>query len=146
LFEPLIDETFNQLKFATSAGKAVERIVNIEQSQPFFSDRWRLKVILNNIISNAIRYRNGRDPVIKVDVTINEHEANVAIQDNGKGIEEEHLPNVYKMFYRATDDGAGSGLGLYIVKEAVDKLNGQIDIQSEVGKGTIVRFAIPEIR
>ncbi|HEX6891949.1 MAG TPA: MASE1 domain-containing protein [Chryseolinea sp.] len=146
LFEPLIDETFNQLKFATSAGKAVERIVNIEQKQPFFSDRWRLKVILNNIISNAIRYRNGKDPVIKVDVIINEHEASVAIQDNGKGIEKEHLPNVYKMFYRATDDGAGSGLGLYIVKEAVDKLNGQIDIQSEVGKGTIVRFAIPEIR
>jgi len=146
LFEPLIDETFNQLRFATSAGKSVERIVNIEQKQPFFSDRWRLKVILNNIISNAIRYRNGKDPVIKVDITINEHLASVAIQDNGKGIEEEHLPNVYKMFYRATDDGAGSGLGLYIVKEAVDKLNGQIDIQSEVGKGTIVRFAIPEIR
>ena len=146
LFEPLIDETFNQLRFATSAGKSVERIVNIEQKQPFFSDRWRLKVILNNIISNAIRYRNGKDPVIKVDVIIDEHLASVAIQDNGKGIEEEHLPNVYKMFYRATDDGAGSGLGLYIVKEAVDKLNGQIDIKSEIGKGTIVRFAIPEIR
>ncbi len=146
LFEPLIDETFSQLKFATSAGQSVERIINVEQKQPFYSDRWRLKVILNNIISNAIRYRNGKDPVIKVDVTINENLASVAIQDNGKGIDEEHLPNIYKMFYRATDDGAGSGLGLYIVKEAVDKLNGQIDIQSEVGKGTVVRFAIPEIR
>ena len=146
LFEPLIDETFSQLKFATSAGQSVERIINVEQKQPFYSDRWRLKVILNNIISNAIRYRNGKDPVIKVDVTINENLASVAIQDNGKGIDEEHLPNIYKMFYRATDDGAGSGLGLYIVKEAVDKLNGQIDIQSEVGKGTLVRFAIPEIR
>jgi signal transduction histidine kinase len=145
LFEPLIDETFTQLKFATSAGQSVERVVKVEQTKPFYSDRWRLKVILNNIISNAIRYRNGKDPVIKVDVTINEHLASVAIQDNGKGIEQEHLPNIYKMFYRATDDGAGSGLGLYIVKEAVDKLNGQIDIQSEVGKGTIVRFAIPEI-
>ena len=146
LFEPLIDETFSQLKFATSAGQSVERIINVEQKQPFYSDRWRLKVILNNIISNAIRYRNGKDPVIKVDVTINENLASVAIHDNGKGIEEEHLPNIYKMFYRATDDGAGSGLGLYIVKEAVDKLNGQIDIQSEVGKGTVVRFAIPEFR
>jgi signal transduction histidine kinase len=146
LFEPLIDETFNQLKFAISAGQSVERIVTVAQKQPFYSDRWRLKVILNNIISNAIRYRNGKDPVIKVDVTINESLASIAIQDNGKGIETEHLPNIYKMFYRATDDGAGSGLGLYIVKEAIDKLNGQIDIQSEVGKGTVVRFAIPEIR
>ena len=146
MFEPLIDETFGQLKFAISAGQSVERVVNVEQKQPFYSDRWRLKVILNNIISNAIRYRNGKDPVIKVDVKINENLARVAIQDNGKGIDTEHLPNVYKMFYRATDDGAGSGLGLYIVKEAIDKLNGQIDIQSEVGKGTTVRFAIPQIR
>lgn len=145
LFEPLIDETFSQLKFATSTGKSVEKIIRIEQQQPFFSDRWRLKVILNNIISNAIRYRNGKDPVITVDVVINKHHATVAIQDNGKGIERDHLPNVYKMFYRATDDGPGSGLGLYIVKEAIDKLNGNINIESEVGRGTLVTLEIPEL-
>lgn len=145
LFEPLIDETFSQLKFATNTAQSLEKHIHVEQSKPFYSDRWRLKVILNNIISNAIRYRNGKDPVINVDVVINEHGAKVSIEDNGKGIEKEHLPNVYKMFYRATDDGAGSGLGLYIVKEAVDKLNGQIEIKSEVGKGTIVMLDIPEI-
>ena len=145
LFEPLIDETFSQLKFATSTGKSVEKVINIHQEEPFYSDRWRLKVILNNIISNAIRYRNGKDPVIKVDIVINEHLATLSIQDNGKGIDNDHLPNIYKMFYRATDDGAGSGLGLYIVKEAIDKLNGQIQIESEVGKGTLVKLAIPEI-
>jgi signal transduction histidine kinase len=144
-FEPLIEETFNQLKFATSTGKSVERVINIQQDEPFFCDRWRLKVILNNIISNAIRYRNGRDPVIKVYVTISQNLAKLAIEDNGKGIEKEHLPNIYKMFYRATDDGAGSGLGLYIVKEAIDKLNGNINIESEVGRGTTVQLEIPEI-
>jgi signal transduction histidine kinase len=100
---------------------------------------------LNNIISNAIRYRNGHDPVIKVNVDISEHTATIAIEDNGKGIEKDHLPNIYKMFYRATDDGAGSGLGLYIVKEAIEKLNGQINIESEVGKGTTVKFLIPAL-
>jgi signal transduction histidine kinase len=144
-FEPLIDETFSQLKFATSTGKSVEKIIRIKQERPFYCDRWRLKVILNNIISNAIRYRNGKDPVIKVDVEIMGHLATLAIEDNGKGIEQEHLPNIYKMFYRATDDGAGSGLGLYIVKEAVDKLNGNITIDSTVGKGTRVQFQIPEM-
>jgi signal transduction histidine kinase len=145
LFEPLINETFSQLKFATSTGKSVEKVIQIHQDYPFYSDRWRLKVILNNIISNAIRYRNGKDPVIKIDVDITEHLATLAIRDNGKGIDSDHLPNIYKMFYRATDDGAGSGLGLYIVKEAIDKLNGQIQIESEVGKGTLVKLAIPEI-
>jgi signal transduction histidine kinase len=145
IFEDLIEETFSQLRFATSTGKAIEKIVKVHQERPFYSDRWRLKVILNNIISNSIRYRNGKDPVITIDIDIREHAVILAIKDNGKGIEKDHLPNIYKMFYRATDDGAGSGLGLYIVKETVDKLHGKIDIESEVGKGTTVKMEIPEI-
>jgi signal transduction histidine kinase len=144
LFEPIIDETFSHLSFATS-GKAVEKIISIQQTKPFYCDRWRLKVILNNIISNAIRYRNGRDPVIKVSVDVTEQGAQVRIEDNGKGIAKEHIKNVCRMFYRATDDGAGSGLGLYIVKEAVDKLNGSIKIESEEGNGTTVHLMIPEV-
>lgn len=145
LFEPLIDETFNQLKFATATGMAVEKIVHVRQEGSFYSDRWRLKVILNNIISNSIRYRNGHDPIIKVNVDISNHRAIVEIEDNGRGIPEEHLNKVYQMFYRATDDGAGSGLGLYIVKETMDKLQGLIKIESEVGRGTKVKLEIPEL-
>jgi signal transduction histidine kinase len=145
LFQPLIDETFNQLKFATSTGGEVERIINVNQTGTFYSDRWRLKVILNNIISNSIRYRNGRDPVINVNVEITDRKAFVEIEDNGRGIPNEHLNKVCQMFYRATDDGAGSGLGLYIVKETIDKLQGSIKIESEVGKGTTVRLVIPEL-
>ncbi len=145
LFESLIDETFNQLKFATTTGTAVERIVHIKQDKSFYSDRWRLKVILNNIFSNSIRYRNGRDPVIKVNVEIEDHKALVEIEDNGRGISKEHIHKVYQMFYRATDDGAGSGLGLYIVKETIDKLQGMINIESEEGKGTKVKLEIPEL-
>jgi signal transduction histidine kinase len=145
-FAPLIDETFNQMKFSTHSMDFVEKIINIEQKTVFYSDRWRLKVILNNIISNSIRYRNGRDPQIKINVFLDEHVAHITISDNGKGIDKEHLPNLYKMFYRATDDGAGSGLGLYIVKEAIDKLNGRISIESELHVGTTVRLSIPQIR
>jgi signal transduction histidine kinase len=144
-FEELINETFNQLKFATATGTAVEKIVDIHQSEPFHSDRWRLKVILNNLISNSIRYRNGRDPVIKINVNVINQKAQFEIEDNGRGIAKEHLGNVYRMFYRATDDGAGSGLGLYIVKETVDKLKGSISIESEEGQGTTVKMEIPEL-
>lgn len=145
-FEPLIHETFEQLDFATATGKPVEKIISINQTSDFYNDRWRLKVILNNIISNAIRYRNGRDPVIKVNVDIQDHRALVEIEDNGRGIPAEHLENVCQMFYRATDDGAGSGLGLYIVKEVTEKLQGKIDIASEEGKWTRVTLEIPEFQ
>lgn len=146
LFQPLIDETFNQLKFATATGGEVERVINVNQTGSFYSDRWRLKVILNNIISNSIRYRNGRDPVIKVNVEITDRMAFVEIEDNGRGIPKEHLGKVCQMFYRATDDGAGSGLGLYIVKETMDKLHGSINIESEEGKGTKIKLEIPELQ
>ncbi len=102
-------------------------------------------MILNNIISNSIRYRNGKDPVIKVNIKVDEQKAKLSIEDNGKGIAKEHLSNVCKMFYRATDDGAGSGLGLYIVKEAIDKLNGSIKIDSKEGRGTTVNLEIPTL-
>ncbi len=145
LFQPIIDETFDQLSFATPTGKAVEKIISVQQIKPFYCDRWRLKVILNNIISNAIRYRNGRDPVIRVNVEVTDKGAQLCIEDNGKGIAKEHLKNVCGMFYRATDDGAGSGLGLYIVKETIDKLNGSIRIDSVEGEGTTVELMIPEV-
>jgi signal transduction histidine kinase len=146
-FQAMIDETFNQLKFATNNGQNenLTKIVKISQEKPFFSDRWRLKVMLNNVISNAIRYRNGKDPIIHVNVLVNDDYATVEIEDNGKGIASEHLAHVCRMFYRATDDGAGSGLGLYIVKETIDKLKGKLDIDSEIGRGTRVKLEIPEV-
>jgi signal transduction histidine kinase len=80
-----------------------------------------------------------------VNVQVTARGAEVRIEDNGKGIAKEHLNKVCGMFYRATDDGAGSGLGLYIVKEAIDKLNGSIKIDSTEGKGTTVQLLIPEV-
>lgn len=144
-FDSLIEETFNQLKYATTPSTSLEKIVSIQQTEAFHSDRWRLKVVLNNIISNAIRYRNGREPVIRVNVAINKQKALIEVEDNGRGIGREHLGRVFDMFYRATDDGAGSGLGLYIVKETLEKLHGQIKIESEEGRGTLVRLEIPEL-
>jgi len=145
LFEPLIEEAFEQLNYSNLNGSKLEKFISVEQDEPFYCDKWRLKVILNNIISNSIRYKNGKDPVIKVNASVNEHLLNLSIEDNGKGISKEHISNLGKMFYRATDEGAGSGLGLYIVKETVHKLHGSLAIESEEGHGTTVKFEIPEL-
>jgi signal transduction histidine kinase len=143
-FEPLIAETINQLKFI-NPNQPLETEILVQQTQPFICDSWRLKVILNNLISNSIRYRNGKDPFIRVSVEVKDEMANLHVEDNGKGIGQEHLEHVFKMFYRATDDNAGSGLGLYIVKEAVDKLKGLIHIESQEGKGTKISLDIPQV-
>ena len=69
--------------------------------------------------------------------------ATVRFEDNGIGIENSLLPKICGMFFRATTEKDGSGLGLYIVKEAVDKLRGKIEISSELGEGTIFKLDLP---
>ncbi|MFN3840235.1 MAG: MASE1 domain-containing protein [Cyclobacteriaceae bacterium] len=144
-FKNLIDETFDQLSYSNLKGMSFERQIEVNQPESFHCDKWRLKIILNNLISNAIRFKNGRDPVIRVKASAQNKKLNLCIEDNGRGISKEHLPNLGKMFYRATDEGAGSGLGLYIVKETLARLNGSMFIESTEGEGTTVKIEIPEV-
>lgn len=144
--QALIKGVFEQYAYMENAER-IDKQVHIETPVPFFSDRRRLTIILNNLISNAIRYSSSRreHPYIKVSIKITENEGEFIIEDNGIGIEEKHLPRIFEMFYRATQDQAGSGLGLYIVKETIDKLRGQISLKSKYGEGTIFRFVVPNL-
>jgi signal transduction histidine kinase len=120
--------------------------MKINGTELFYSDLWRLKVIFNNIISNSIRYRNGKAPMINIQIDILKEKANISIKDSGRGITEEYIKKVFNMFYRATDDNAGSGLGLYIVHETIHKLNGTVALQSKINNGTLVEISIPNLQ
>jgi signal transduction histidine kinase len=66
--------------------------------------------------------------------------------DNGEGIPTDAKPKIFDMFYRASANGSGSGLGLYIVKEAIQKIGGSIVVYSEYGKGTEFVVEIPNMQ
>jgi len=111
-------------------------------------DEVRVGVLLKNILSNAIKYsRSGIDDAhvhIRVDNTT--EACLIAVKDNGEGIAEAHMSKVFDMFYRATNSSSGTGLGLYICKEVVDKLGGSIDLKSKPGVGTEVSVSLPQIQ
>ena len=67
------------------------------------------------------------------------------ISDNGSGIKAEFLDRIFEMFYRAKEDSPGTGLGLYIVKETVEKLNGRITVSSNIGQGTTFTITLPNL-
>ena len=142
-FQVIVEEIFEQLKYINHM--KVSKSIEVEQQKPFFSDESRLKVVLNNLISNAIRHHNGKQPKVDISIQVKPKYAHIAIKDNGIGIPKEHLNSVFKMFYRATDTNHGSGLGLYIVKETINKLQGNIKLKSEVNKGTEVLLQIPSL-
>jgi PAS domain S-box-containing protein len=135
--QEVVNEIFDSLRFIPGAEK-IDFILNVKQDKPFLSDSGRVKIILNNLISNAIAYhRVGQaHPFIKVQATVTNKFCHIEVADNGRGIQKEHQAKIFDMFYRASDDSRGSGLGLYIVKEAVKKLNGEIRIKSAWGEGT----------
>jgi len=118
---------------------------NIKQRTKFVSDLTRVKIILNNIISNAIKYRDTSKEFSKVmvDIEVDEQEAVIKVIDNGEGIPKDQIPHIFDMFHRASDHSEGSGLGLYIVKNVIDKLNAQISVSSEQFVETIFTITIP---
>ena len=126
----------------------IEKRTAIHQTEPFATDVKRLTIILNNLISNAIRYANLHQPHPYISTTVNVSAslAQITVEDNGIGIAAEHLDNVFDMFYRATSETKGSGLGLFIVKETVQKLKGTIQVRSQVREGTTFVLTVPNLR
>lgn len=128
--------------------KDIEFDVQIEPCLDLNSDEEKLKIILNNLIGNAIKYQ--RKAVTKKKVTITASKAGnnkifISIEDNGIGVIHTDLEKVFDMFYRGNDICKGSGLGLYIVKQAVEKINGDIHLESVYGEGTKVTVILPDI-
>jgi signal transduction histidine kinase len=104
-----------------------------------------LNIAINNLISNALRYHNKEqdDPYLKIVVKATDKQAELIVEDNGQGIDEKHLEHIYTMFYRANKTSGGSGIGLYIAKEAIEKLGGTIKIESKINAGTKFTIVIP---
>jgi hypothetical protein len=118
---------------------------DIKQHTKFYSDQTRVSIIFNNLISNAYKYQNPSEdnPFVSVEIEVGEKEFKLTVQDNGLGITPDSQAKVFEMFYRATDQAHGSGLGLYIVKNVIEKLKGSIRFTSAVRKGTTFYVTLP---
>lgn len=118
---------------------------NILQPVSFKNDSFRLSVVLNNLLSNAVKYQKPDEPhpSITIKVSVTKEEASISIEDNGIGIQQQNLDSIFKMFFRSTKNATGLGIGLYIVKEAVMRMGGDITLQSEFGVGTNFFVTIP---
>ena len=123
----------------------VEMRTKVQQDGQFKNDRGVLRSILLNLVQNAVKYRryNIDDPFVSVKVEANSKEATIEIKDNGQGMPDVVLQNIFKMFYRGNSDTQGSGLGLYIVKTGMKKIGGTIDVVSEQRLGTTFQLVIP---
>ena len=121
--------------------------INVQTNEQcaFKSDPVRVAVVLNNIISNSVKYQEPgkKNQYINIRVDVNEERLMLLVEDNGEGIPAESLNKIFDMFYRASENSEGSGLGLYIVHNVLEKLGGRIQIASEPNVGTSVKITLP---
>lgn len=137
-------DAFDGVKFL-QGHENIEFHVSVNDEQPFFSDAYRIGAILENLISNAIKYsdRNKERSFIHVKAQIIPEQVLITFHDNGIGIADDQLDKVFNMFYRATQTSSGSGVGLYLVGEMMNTLKGNIEISSTFGIETNITLTIP---
>jgi len=150
-----VDEEYNKINFHDLFTESIklfkmqkpdiEYVIDIDQPVDFINDAFRMSVIIDNLISNAVKYQKPQEqnPRIEIAVKINREKASIKIEDNGIGILDQHLNNIFKMFFRSTNSVNGLGIGLYIVKEALSRIGGDISVQSHYGYGTSFHLEIP---
>ena len=136
-FSTLIDPNIVQPELSISA----------VGSPILYTDPARLHTILTNILGNAIRYHDGKpNAEIVVKIVSVENGQKLEISDNGAGIDEKHLPKIFDMFYRANKSSNGTGLGLYLVKDALGHMEGTVQVSSQKGKGTTFSIYLPDLK
>jgi signal transduction histidine kinase len=140
----LISKIVEDHKFMEGAGR-IEISVSVRSKAPFHSDKSRLTILFNNLVSNAIRYADPakEKPFVRVSVRVCAEEAYIEFADNGLGIDESHLKRIFDMFYRAHSGSKGSGLGLFIFKKTIQRLRGKVQVESKPGEGTKFIIRLP---
>lgn len=140
-FHKLIPELIDLYSYAD---KETTFEVDIDQKVAFYGDSFRIEVILGNLISNAIKYQKETEENKKVNIhiTVRRDLVEIAISDNGMGILNEHLEKIFTQFFKSKVN-QGSGLGLFIVKEALNRIDGRIAVSSDPAVGTTFKISIP---
>lgn len=143
-FLEVVKDQVESFKMTTNM-KKVDFITHVDQTENFRTDAMSLNIILSNLLSNAFKYqqKNNPDKWVELDIKVKKGIASLQIKDNGIGILEKHIDDIFNMFFRATAEEVGSGIGLYNVKDAVNKLGGEIKVNSVFNIGTTFLITIP---
>lgn len=126
-------------------GDRVKRIIDIPESVTIDTDSIRLQTVLGNLFSNAIKYQDysRSDNFLRVGYQQLDNRHQIFVEDNGIGMSPDDLDRIFGMFFRVNRDIEGTGLGLFIVKEALERIGGTIEVSSSPGSGTKFTVSLP---
>jgi PAS domain S-box-containing protein len=140
-----LEEIVNNAKFRDHAS-TIDFQLLVSDGLKISSDASRLAVILNNLVDNAIKYHRHEflNKYIKISAEERNGKILLEVEDNGQGIPQQAQDKIFDMFFRASDNSNGSGLGLYIVKDMVERISGTVSLSSKYGEGTTFMITLPQ--
>lgn len=143
-FDSLIENCFNTFQHIDGL-RQVDRKINVEEKTPLYSDARRISIVLRNLVSNAINFRDLKKDksIISITILVDHTKVTISIEDNGVGIDIDLMPKIYNLFFRGNVKSQGAGLGLYVTREILNRLDGSIQIESKLDVGTIITIQIP---
>jgi len=121
----------------------VEKEIDVTEHVISYKDL--LEIIFDNLIENVINYCRDEHAFLKIVVKSGTSGVNIRIEDNGQGIDSSFHEKVFEMYFRSNEASEGNGLGLYLVKKAVDRLRGTINLKSRMNEGTTINVFLPEL-
>jgi signal transduction histidine kinase len=141
-FEKLVNDCVDSCKYLPQfeSVRVEKEIASIG-----FKSEWSIvNTILQNLIENAIKYsRSQAASLVRIAIFLEANSVVIQVEDNGLGIDKVNHGNIFNMFFRGTHRSTGSGLGLYILKRAVERLNGNIEVESTLGEGSTFTVRLP---
>ena len=143
----MIQEIQDELRFSKQA-EGIRFINEIPQDLHIEADKMRLRIIFSNLISNAIKYHDPskNDRFVRISVNKQPLHLEIAVQDNGIGIDTVHHHKVFESYYTVSNRSDSNGLGLSNVKDSVQKMGGSIQLESVPHVGSIFRVTIPSVK
>ena len=140
-----INDVLENLQFYPGAEK-IKLEINVSDELTIQSDPTRMQILLGNLLSNAFKYRDRAktDSFIKINAHNNATHVDISIEDNGIGIHPDYVTKIFEMFFQGYEKSDGSGLGLYIVKETLEKIKGTISVETELEKGSTFKVTLPK--
>jgi len=145
-FEKMVSECMSSFKYFPTYNK-IDFQLEIQKDLQLLSDKSLMNTIIQNLLENAIKYSDTEKEAPYVAVVIQENRItkaiSISVRDNGIGIDKEHQKKIFDMFFRVSNKVQGSGLGMYILKNAIDKLDGKIKLTSQPRVGSEFEVLIP---
>jgi signal transduction histidine kinase len=142
LLKEILDDIADGFRYELDQ-RGVRLDTDLHLTRPFVSYPAMIRIIIENLVENAIYFCGTYEPFVRITAYEDHDKVVIDVKDNGQGIDPQYYSRIFDMYFRGNERSKGNGLGLYIVRKAVEKLHGTVGLEAVAGGGSLFRIHLP---